>query len=120
MKILIADVSAISDLEASVYRHVLRSLPDMAKHLLFLSFQRDSSEDSDNWSNEATEIFRPNNTIVVMNKVDLVNPSDSLPPLAGEIMQTHHEGAEICYMSCKTREGVDHFMKELKGMLKKM
>lgn len=116
LKILIADVSSLSNLEESISTTIISpSLPNISKHLLRLT------EDSDsNWCDGAIEVFRPDDTLVVMNKVDLVESSEHINTLDRELLRRQCEGAKVCHMSCKTGEGVDHFMRELELKLKKM
>ena len=89
----------------------------MAKHLLRLPGSNGASYD------EASVNFGSDDTLVVMNKVDLVQASDhrnSLNVLDEGMLARQCEGAHVCHISCKTGEGVDSFMRKLEGKLKKM
>ena len=106
MKILIADQS---NLETCVpIKMDLPNLPILAKHLLHLQ-----TSDS-NWCGDANTVFRNDDTIVVMNKLDLVKVLDR------DMLRRESDGAVFCHISCKTGEGVDHFLRALERMLHKM
>ncbi len=111
LKILISDISTVPP-------HILSSLTihsdsiklaDIAKHLLSLS---DSATD---WTQRTTSAFKQEDTLVVLNKVDLVHPSQEAKATE-EIEQWRlqkEERVPVNCISCKTCEGVDDFMSTL-------
>ena len=123
LKILISDIStvpvqALQALQGLATPRDL-SLPEVAQHLLALS---DVNEE---WSSGATDVFTPDDTLVVLNKVDLISSSEhargTIPEGNEELWRQCKEvGTAVCYMSCKTGEGVDNFMTSLGEMLKNM
>ena len=61
-----------------------------------------------------TEVFDRDGTIIVMNKTDL---------LTSEMTERHTteiDGVPVCWISCKTGNGVDDFMDSLKKLLEQM
>lgn len=60
-----------------------------------------------------TEVFDRDSTIIVMNKTDL------LPPKVVE-RNVEVENVPVCWISCKTGEGVDTFMDTMKKLLEQM
>ena len=64
-------------------------------------------------SDLAAKVFDRDGTIIVMNKTDL------LPP---ELTDRHMEVEKvpICWMSCKTGNGVNEFMDRMKQLLEQM
>ena len=61
---------------------------------------------------ERDELLTADNTIIVMNKVDLVdeNHMDTLRFM-------DRDGLKICWLSCKTEEGVKNFLNVLQAKL---
>ena len=61
----------------------------------------------------AAEVFDKDSTIIVMNKTDL------LPP---ELTKRHADidSAPVCWISCKTGDGVSDFMNSMKLLLEQM
>lgn len=114
LKILIIDSSLLMDMMN--LHQTTPSLPSMASQFLA---QRDGSMLQHNCCNETTGIFRPDDTIVVLNKTDLMREREQFG-LQRELLQTRCEGTEVCAMSCKTGEGVDVFMGHLEKMLRTM
>ena len=111
LKILITDSSLLT---MNGLSHVTPSLPAVANQFLGLS---EALVLSSGVGEGTTGIFKPGDTLVVLNKTDLL---DSAAREIRELVQTRCEGAEVCAMSCKTREGVDTFMGQLGRMLKTM
>ena len=62
---------------------------------------------------KATDVFDREGTIVVMNKTDLLPPG--LTDRRAEI-----ENVPLCWISCKTGDGVEAFMDRMKQLLEKM
>ncbi len=67
--------------------------------------------------NPAENVFNDHDTIVVLNKADLLSD--------GDVKQWHASISEeskikLCWMSCKTEEGVEGFLQQLKSILEKM
>lgn len=121
LKILIADSSLLMDNMTNNLHHMTPSLPSMASRFLGL---RDGSARKlqHNWSKGTAGIFKPDETLVVLNKTDLIDAAEGreLFSLQRELLRTKCEGAEVCSMSCKTGEGVDIFMGHLEKMLRTM
>ena len=112
LKILIAD----SSLMVEDILQQKASLPAMAHRFLNL-------EDSVTQSFKeilATDTFKPEDTLVVLNKVDLIPSEEGVTCLKREKLQEKCEGAEVCTISCKTGQGVDLFMGHLQNILKTM
>ena len=80
------------------------------------------SPTQDSWSIGATDIFKSQDTLIVLNKVDLVALEEGGVPKSFDAEGLHRRcgGAEVCVMSCKTGEGVELFMKCLEKKLKIM
>lgn len=93
------------------------SLPAMAYY--FLGLDNPTPMNRDSWSEGITDIFKPDDTLVVLNKLDLLQSAEP-GYLEVDVLQSKCEGAAMCVMSCKTGEGVDVFMGQLEKMLKKM
>ena len=95
------------------------SLSAMARRFLNLE---DSITQSLKYNKEtlATGTFKPEDTLVVLNKVDLIKPEEGGTYLERKMLQEKCEGAEVCTISCKTNEGVDLFMGHLQNILKTM
>lgn len=117
LKILITDSSIhhkfLSD-QCHVTRHMTPSLQAMTQQFLALDESDQSLQ-----SEEAAGIFKADDTLVVLNKIDLVQgnvPSS----FRAEGLQEMCEGAQVCVMSCKTGDGVDVFMGHLEKMLTRM
>ena len=123
MKILIADTTLLDDKLYSKQSHKTQPLPEAAHHLLGLNkpklYPSSSTHVHSNWSRTATSVFKPQDTLVVLNKVDLVK-SVELEGLGGDMLRGRCGGADVCVMSCKTGDGVDMFMKSLENMLRMM
>lgn len=114
MKILIVDSSLM--LESLLCSQESPSLPAMARHVL-------GQDLTGSWSEGTTQVFTAQDTLVVMNKTDLIQPASEggvLGHLEVDVLRRRCEDAEVCSMSCKTGEGVDIFMTCLERMLKKM
>lgn len=120
LKILIADSSLLVGAVRSL-QHFTPSLPAMADRFLELD---DVSAQTlhHNWSEGATGVFTPQDTLVVLNKTDLLDSSEGREPfgMEREFLQTMCEGADVCAMSCKTGEGVERFMGHFEKMLRIM
>ncbi len=101
MKILIADSSLHID------------CLDTNSDLQLLSKQLLSHKDGSRVQGFATDVFDRDSTIVVMNKIDL------LPPKLMDRL-TEIEGVPLCWISCKTGNGVEAFMDSMKQLLEKM
>lgn len=73
-------------------------------------------------SEEASGIFKADDTLVVLNKIDLVQTVEGNVPSSfrADGLQEMCEGAQVCVMSCKTGDGVDVFMGHLEKMLTRM
>ena len=122
LKILIADSSLFA--ESLIYINTTslwqnKTLPDISKQLLELLASNTAT--TSEWIDKAVGVFMPSDTIVVMNKVDL------LPSLRDELNaavygnKTHvADEIPICWMSCKTGEGVEQFMQQFKSLLEIM
>jgi 50S ribosomal subunit-associated GTPase HflX len=106
LKILIADSSLhVDSLDAN------SDLQSFSRQLLS---HRDDNSRTRNFSElGATDVFDRDSTIVVMNKTDLL-PSESTDRRA------ELENVPICWMSCKTGDGVDTFMDSMKRLLETM
>ena len=85
------------------------SLSVVAHHLL------ESSQSPLSPDIGATNIFRSDDTLVVLNKIDLLESACN-----SSCFDVKCEGAKVCTISCKTGGGIDQFMIHLKNMLKKM
>ena len=111
MKILIADSSLhVDSLDTN------SDLQSFSKQLLR---HGDDNNDSKTQSFSelgatATDVFDRDSTIVVMNKTDLL-PPESTDRRAAEI-----ENVPVCWLSCKTGEGVEDFMDSMKQLLETM
>lgn len=95
----------------------------MAGQLLGLNTNQISStvhSTAENWSEGATGVFRAEDTLVVLNKVDLIKCEQGTLNFDMDVLRSKCEGAEVCGISCKTREGVDQFMKCMEKILKTM
>lgn len=60
------------------------------------------------------DVFDKDSTIIVMNKTDL------LPLGLTERRAEMIDGVPLCWVSCKTGDGVDDFMSSMKQLLEKM
>jgi len=116
LKILISDISTVpaNTLSALFTPTNSVSLPDIVTHLLHLN------DSTHAWSGEATRAFAPSDTIVLLNKTDLIGFSGHVrhqPPAEnGETQASIH----CAHVSCKTGEGIGDFMSALGEMLKSM
>ena len=108
LKILIADSSLHSDI---LYHPPTKSadLQSLSKILL----GQGTGASSLGLTEQATDVFDRDSTIIVMNKTDL---------LEVESMQRHTEldGVPVCWISCKTGDGVETFMDTMKLLLQKL
>ncbi len=59
-------------------------------------------------------IFNDDDTLVVLNKTDLVSHD------LGNVCSSSGGGLKLCPLSCKTEEGVEEFLQQLKNILEKM
>ena len=105
MKILIAD----SNLHLDCLVDTNSDLQSLSKQLL----SREDSLKTQGLAELSTDVFDKDSTIIVMNKTDLL-PHE----LTGRRMEI--ENVPICWISCKTRTGVDVFMDRMKQLLEKM
>ena len=71
------------------------------------------------WSEEASGVLGTEDTLLVLNKLDLVGRREE-EEVGVEVLRSWCEGVELCSMSCKTGEGVEVFMSSLARMLEKM
>lgn len=69
----------------------------------------------------ATRVFKPDDTLVVLNKTDLLEERGHVwGDVDVGVFRERCEGARVCAMSCKTGDGVGVFMEELGELLKMM
>jgi GTPase involved in cell partitioning and DNA repair len=106
LKVLVGDVTLLTDMMDITVN--TPSLPSLANHLLRLVNSTDRYEGT----------FTPSNTLVVLNKTDLMD--EEKRQQVWEIFQSRCGGAGVCAMSCKTGDGVEVFMEHLEGMLRIM
>ena len=120
MKILIADSSLLSTefiTDQLIYPHTLTS--DLVRVLLTTgdgdhTHLSQSAGDSDGTSS----VFNMEDTLVVLNKTDLLPPN-----LLREWRTSCEEGGgemKLCWLSCKTEDGVKEFMLQLRDTLEQM
>ena len=119
LKILIADSSLFAESLNTTSLWQNKTLPDISKQLLELLASNTAT--TSEWIDKAVGVFMPSDTIVVMNKVDLL-PSLREELNAGVYGNKTHVADEIpiCWMSCKTGEGVEQFMQQFKSLLETM
>lgn len=92
------------------------TLPDIAQQLLRL--HTPSTASNNDCVYNATGVFSPSDTIVVMNKIDLLSLSGEDPSTTDCRHVTHVAGGTpFCWISCKTGEGVQQFMEQFKDVL---
>ena len=109
MKILIAD--------SSLHADSLNTNSDLQSFSKQLLRHRDDNNNSRTQSFSelgATDVFDRDSTIIAMNKTDLL-PPESTDKRAAEV-----ESVPVCWLSCKTGEGVEDFMDSLKQLLETM
>ncbi len=121
LKILIADSSLLDDFLSGKH-NITQSLPATARYLLGLDSSTPLPHTQDSWSRVAMDVFNPQDTLIVLNKVDLLESADGPVPDRFDTKRLHERcgGAEVCTMSCKTGKGVDLFMKSMEDMLRIM
>ena len=105
MKILIAD--------SSLHVDFLGTNSDLLSSSKQLLSHKDNSK-MQGFSELATDVFDEDSTIIVMNKTDLL-PPELLTDRRAEI-----ESVPLCWISCKTGDGVEAFMDSMKQLLEKM
>ena len=105
MKILIAD--------SSLHIDSLGMNSDLQSFSKQLLSHKDNSR-TQGFSELATDAFDEDSTIIVMNKADL------LPPELLTDRQAEIESVPLCWISCKTGDGVESFMDRMKQLLEKM
>ena len=74
----------------------------------------------DGWWEGAANVLTPEDTIVVFNKTDLL--ATALPrvsPLLGG-REGASSSSSVCWLSCRTEEGMDGFMQTLKRHLERL
>ena len=72
----------------------------------------------DGWLEGAANVLTPEDTIVVFNKTDLL--ATDLPrvsPVLGGREGASSSSSSVCWLSCRTEEGMDGFMQTLKRHL---
>lgn len=110
LKILIADSSLhVKKLNNTSWQSL--PVPDIAKE--FLGLNTDAESD---WVYKATRVFNPGDTIIVLNKTDLLLSCETTSADSKCIS----EEVPVCWISCKTGEGIDQFMEQLKSLLEAM
>ena len=67
-------------------------------------------------TDSATSVFNVDDTIVVFNKIDLLSEEY----MSDIKMDCEKVGMKICWVSCKTSDGVETFMHQMKDMLRDM
>lgn len=105
LKILIAD--------SSLHVDCLGTNSDLQSFSKQLLSHKDNSR-LQGFSELATDMFDKDSTIIVMNKTDL------LPPELLTDRQAVIESMPLCWISCKTGDGVEAFMDSMKLLLEKM
>lgn len=111
LKILIADCSLLTELIAGQTK---LALPQLARLLL----QDSTADHGDGWLEGAANVLTPEDTIVVFNKTDLL--ATDLPrvsPVLGGREGASSSSSSVCWLSCRTEEGMDGFMQTLKRHL---
>lgn len=117
LKILIADLSLLSETITPSFLLNPKFTPsDLAKTFLSSNLEVYPSSSSSNLTDSATSVFSEDNTIVVFNKMDLL--SEEYMRELKTFCDNHR--MKICWMSCKTSDGIEIFMHQMKDMLKDM
>ena len=109
MKILIADSSLHAD-----SLNMNSDLQSFSKQLLRHGDDNNNLRTQSFLELGATDVFDSDSTIVVMNKTDL------LPPGSTDRRAAEVESVPVCWLSCKTGEGVEDFMDSMKRLLETM
>lgn len=119
LKILIGDLSLLSN---NILTSNFLLKPELKPSHFAKMFLEPRFEFSCNSSQErslldsATSVFGMEDTLVVLNKTDLLSSHE------GKELEafSREDGLKVCYLSCKTNDGMDAFMQQLKDMLKDM
>ena len=115
MKILIADASIHLDLLTPTSYTSAVSPTDLrclASQLLISGDE--SSAHTPTERLVSTDVFDRDGTVIVMNKTDLLSHESV------EMFKATVEEVPVCWLSCKTGNGVDKFMDTMKKVLEQM